>query len=234
MTSPGASPPPELRPWRPVDAAKALGWWVLAATVAYAVVLPGDVTTSELFGVVVPVQSLGAIGAIAWMARTREPWREALAARIEVADWIGVLMGAGLQIGMAIILVTVVERVFGGSVPEQDVVDAASVAVGATSKLLVALSLVVVGPIAEELVFRGVLLRGLLRSHSRRVAVWGSATGFAALHLLDPNAWLIAPLLLVLGVVMGNQVVRTGRLGRSVAIHAGFNLVTVVALFTVS
>jgi hypothetical protein len=27
-------------------------------------------------------------------------------------------------------------------------------------------------------------------------------------------------------------VVRTGRLGRSVAIHAGFNLVTVLALFT--
>jgi membrane protease YdiL (CAAX protease family) len=190
------------------------------------------VTTGELFGIVLPVQSFGAIGAVAWMARTRQPWREALAARIEWVDWVGVLIGAALQIGLALVLVTIVQEVFRGSVPDQEVVDAAAVAVGTLDKTLVAVSLIVIGPVSEELLFRGVLLRGLLARHGRRFAVWASAGAFAALHLLDPGAWLVAPLLTVLGVVMGNEVVRTGRLGRSVAIHAGFNLVTVLALFT--
>ncbi|OFW66133.1 MAG: hypothetical protein A2Z12_02550 [Actinobacteria bacterium RBG_16_68_21] len=234
MTSPGDSPSADRRQWRPVDALKALGWWFLAGTLAYAVVLPNEVSTGELFGFVVPVQSLGAIAGVAWMARTRSPWRDALALRVAWADWVGLLMGAALQIGLAYVLVVIVEGVFHGSLPNQEVVDAASVTVGSFDKVLVATSLIVIGPAAEELVFRGVLLRALLVRHGPRVAVWVSAIAFAAIHLLDPNAWVVAPLLAVLGLVMGNQVVRTGRLGRSVAIHAGFNLVTVVALFTVS
>lgn len=232
MTSPSASPQADRLPWRSSDTLRALGWWFLAGTAAYVAVLPGDVTTGELFGIVLPVQSFGAIGAVAWMARTRQPWREALAARIEWVDWVGVLIGAALQIGLALVLVTIVQEVFRGSVPDQEVVDAAAVAVGTLDKTLVAVSLIVIGPVSEELLFRGVLLRGLLARHGRRFAVWASAGAFAALHLLDPGAWLVAPLLTVLGVVMGNEVVRTGRLGRSVAIHAGFNLVTVLALFT--
>jgi membrane protease YdiL (CAAX protease family) len=234
VTSPSGSPPPDVgrRPWRPVDALKALGWWFMAGTLAYAIVLPGGVTTGELFGIVLPIQSAGAVGAVAWMTRTRSPWKEALAVRIAWGDAIGLLIGAALQIGLALVLVVFVEKVLGGSAPEQEVVDAAAVAAGPLDKTLVAASLIVIGPVAEELVFRGVLLRSLLERFGRTSAVWISATGFAALHLLDPNAWLVAPLLLVLGAVAGSQVISTGRLGRSVAIHAGFNLVTVVALFT--
>lgn len=232
MSLPSESP--DRRPWRPADAARALVWWFVTGLVAYGAASPGAVTTTELFGLVVPAQSLGAIGSVAWMARTRRPWREALAARISWADWVGVLIGVALQVAMGIVLVVIVEGWLGGSLPQQEVVGAADEAIALRDKVLVAVSLIVVGPIAEEVLFRGVLLRSLLASHGATGAVWISAAGFAALHLLDPNAWLVAPLLLVLGVVMGRQVVRTGRLGRSVAIHAGFNLVTVLALFTVT
>jgi len=230
----GDSPSADRRQWRPVDTLKALGWWFLAGILAYAVVLPGEVSTAELFGLVVPLQSVGAIASVVWMARTRQPWREALAVRIAWADWVGLLIGGALQIGLAYLLVVIVESVFHGSLPNQEVVDAASVAVGSVDKVLVAVSLIVIGPVAEELLFRGVLLRALLVGHSARFAVMVSAIAFAALHLLDPAAWAVAPLLAILGVVMGSEVVRTGRLGRSITIHAGFNLVTVVALLTVS
>jgi len=234
VTSQLASPPPERGPWRPRDAAAVLGWWFVAGVVGYALVDAGGVSATELFGVVVPVQSLGAVGAVALLAKRRENWREALAVRIARSDWIGLLMGAGLQISMGIVLVVVVEQMLGRSLPEQEVVAAAGDALSALDRVLAVASLVFLGPLAEELVFRGVLLRSLLRGHGTSAAVWISAAAFAALHLLDPSAWLVTPLLLVLGVVLGYQTVTTGRLGRAVAMHAGFNLVTVVALFTVT
>jgi membrane protease YdiL (CAAX protease family) len=76
-----------------------------------------------------------------------------------------------------------------------------------------------------------VLLGALRRHRSDASSILISSAAFAALHLLDPNAILAVPFLFVVGVVMGRAVVRTGRLGRAIAIHSGFNLVSVVALF---
>jgi membrane protease YdiL (CAAX protease family) len=53
---------------------------------------------------------------------------------------------------------------------------------------------------------------------------------FAAAHALDRAAWLMLPTLFVLGVVLGYEVLRTGRLGRAFAIHAGFNLLALLGL----
>ena len=116
--------------------------------------------------------------------------------------------------------------------PAQDVVVSAAGAIGALDRVFVALGLIVLGPIAEEVVFRGVLLRAFERTGSRRRAVALSSGCFAGLHLIDPNALVAVPMLFVLGLVLGTQVIRTGRLGRAVAIHAGFNAVTVVVLFS--
>ena len=61
-------------------------------------------------------------------------------------------------------------------------------------------------------------------------AVVGSAGAFALIHLLDPNLLLAMPVFFVLGWVLARATIRTGRLGRAMTIHAGFNLVTVVAV----
>ena len=66
---------------------------------------------------------------------------------------------------------------------------------------------------------------------SDRWALVVSAVAFAAFHLLDPNAFLAVPPLFVLGLVMGRQVIQTGRVTRAVFTHMGFNLVSVIALF---
>lgn len=98
---------------------------------------------------------------------------------------------------------------------------------------LLCVGIVVVAPVVEELLFRGALLRALQRRYSAPVAVFVSALVFAGAHLLgDPGSYYVVPGLLLLGLVSGSEAVRTGNLGRSICLHAGFNLLSVVYLVT--
>jgi hypothetical protein len=86
---------------------------------------------------------------------------------------------------------------------------------------------VVVGaPVVEELFFRGLLLRSLQRRFGGGWAIAGSAVLFGVAHFETYQL----PALVALGVVLGIMAVRTGRLGLSIFTHAGFNLVTMIAL----
>jgi uncharacterized protein len=81
----------------------------------------------------------------------------------------------------------------------------------ATSDLV---TLIVLAPICEELFFRGILLRGLRESYPAWIAVAGSALIFMGGH-----GWLaIGPL--VLGIVNGIVVLRTGSLLPGIVFHA--------------
>jgi membrane protease YdiL (CAAX protease family) len=91
--------------------------------------------------------------------------------------------------------------------------------------------IVIVGPFFEELVFRGVLLGWMQERLGAVAAIWVSALAFAAFHLVDPSIGTVValPALAAVGVVSGVLAVRTGDLSRSILLHAGFNLVTVLA-----
>ena len=85
-------------------------------------------------------------------------------------------------------------------------------------------------PVVEELLFRGLLLRALLRRTTPVTAVLISSVVFAVVHLLDPStAALMAPLLL-LAVISGIRAVRTGDLSQSILLHVGFNLLSAILL----
>jgi membrane protease YdiL (CAAX protease family) len=92
--------------------------------------------------------------------------------------------------------------------------------------LLLALVLVVGAPIIEELFFRGLVLRALLRRMGRYWALGGSALVFGLSHFQA----LQLPALLVVGVVFGVLALRTGRLGPSIWAHGAFNAVLVAIL----
>ncbi|MEE9298275.1 MAG: CPBP family intramembrane glutamic endopeptidase [Acidimicrobiia bacterium] len=230
MTSPLTSPA-DRSEWRPRDAVIAI-LAGLAASLAMLAALGPHAAAGELFAFVVPAQALGTVGAVTLLARRRKDWRKAFAARIEPGDAVGLLIGAGLQIGLAAIAYLLIVEVFDVVLPTQEVVAAAAEAIDGGERALVVMALVILAPVSEELVFRGILLGALRRTRGDRTAVIVSAVTFSLLHLLDPNALLAAPFLFVVGIVAGRQVIATGRLGRAVAIHAGFNLITVLALLT--
>ena len=90
----------------------------------------------------------------------------------------------------------------------------------ATGNLLQTLFvLVLVAPLTEELLFRGVILQGFLARYSAPKAVFWSAFLFAAFHL---NPWQFA-IAFVLGILFGWLVVQTGSLVPVLIGHAVAN-----------
>ena len=98
----------------------------------------------------------------------------------------------------------------------------------------IALTLVVasIGPLVEELLFRGVLLSAL-RRHLRAVpAALASAALFALVHLPDLHwQWYALPNLALLGVALAWLRLRSGSLWPSVIAHGCNNLLAMLAMF---
>ncbi len=146
---------------------------------------------------------------------------------VHPADWPWLAAGVLLQV-VALGMVQVIQAV-AGSEPKQEVVTAIQHS-GTAARILGAVAVVFFAPVAEELLFRGLLLRGLLRRYGAATAVLLGGFTFALVHLLDPSAApLLAPLALV-GVLSGILAVRTGDLSRSILLHAGFNLLSAVLI----
>ena len=106
--------------------------------------------------------------------------------------------------------------------PARDLLDGA----GGAGLFVLGVSVVVVAPVVEELFFRGLLLRSMQLRWGTTVAVAGSTVFFGATHFQP----LQLPALAAAGAVFAVAAVRTGRLGTAIAVHAGFNATTFVAI----
>lgn len=91
---------------------------------------------------------------------------------------------------------------------------------------VLAVMIVLVTPVVEELFFRGLLQGALLRRFSPPAAIALSSLGFGLAHV--QGLQLLG--LVAFGLVLGYIAWRTGRLGLCIVTHAAFNLVTVLAL----
>jgi membrane protease YdiL (CAAX protease family) len=83
-----------------------------------------------------------------------------------------------------------------------------------------AIALVVIAPIAEEMLFRGLIFREFARRYSMRHAIFGSATLFALFHL---NPWQ-AVVAFPIGVIAAWLVLKTGSIIPGIVLHAALNL----------
>ncbi len=90
--------------------------------------------------------------------------------------------------------------------------------------------IVVVAPVTEELLFRGIVLRSALRRMDVVGAVIVSGLAFGALHLIDPDTLPSLPALVAFGMFSAAVAIRTGRLVPSMGLHIGFNLLGAIAL----
>ncbi|MFN8532928.1 MAG: type II CAAX endopeptidase family protein [Dehalococcoidia bacterium] len=92
------------------------------------------------------------------------------------------------------------------------------------------LSASVVAPIAEETFFRGLVLQGLNGRLGQVAAVLVSSALFALSHLVPQ----VLPPIFLLGVFLALLRIWSGSLWPSIALHAAFNTVSLVAVFAAS
>ncbi len=150
--------------------------------------------------------------------------------RLDLRSLWWVAVGVGVAI-VGNLLVLPLTDLAGLDDSAQDVVnkfEAASTGV----KALLFPGVVLLAPIAEELLFRGALLRSLQRHWSPAMAVFVSALVFAVIHLVDPDTYYYLPAFLLLGLVSGWRAVVSGDLRQSIYLHAGFNLVASLLIVT--
>ena len=240
-------------PWTFVDVFVGLGGVLLAGTVLSAVIrlTGGQLGPATLLVAALPVW-IGLLGTAVWACRRHGTGNLVtdLALRFRWADlWIGLAGGFGLRFAIGIWTVLVTRLT--GQLPEgnlQDVLGENGIGRGAWL-VLNALAIGLVGPVIEEIFFRGVGLRGALagllrRSADRprladprqraRIAIVATAAVFALLHVSEVgdlvSALALLPGLFVAGLVLGWLTIRFGRLGPAVLTHVVFNAVAVAAL----
>lgn len=115
--------------------------------------------------------------------------------------------------------------------PVQETFEAA--AADATALPYLVIGAVLLAPIAEELVFRGVLYPALARRVPRGAAMWLSAAVFAVVHGAGADALgnvLLMLIILPFGVLLAWGYERTGTLLVPVAAHVVFNAISVSQL----
>ena len=102
-------------------------------------------------------------------------------------------------------------------------------------RIPLALLVVTLGPLVEELLFRGVLLSAAMRHMTPGVAAFMTAALFACVHLPDLGfLWYALPNLLLLGLVLAWLRLKSGSLWPAVLAHAVNNALAVVSWFVVT
>ena len=139
-----------------------------------------------------------------------------------------VFLGIALQF-IGLLLTSVISALNGDTSKRQEVANNLSSSNGLTMALLFILIVLFV-PIAEELCFRGIFLRGLLRRVPPTVAVLISGIVFASIHLSDANAIYGYTSLLLVGIISGALTLYRGKIDASIALHVGFNLTAAIFL----
>ncbi len=169
------------------------------------------------------------VGFLAGLAavKGRRSLRTDFGLTLRLSDW--PWLAAGVLVGLIANGSVLIIEAVAGSKQQQDVASAIQHSPTA-ARLLGALAVVIAAPLGEELLFRGLLLRGLLRRFGAVTAVAGSAGLFALVHLLDPSAAPFLAPLAFLGMISGIRAVRSGELSQSILLHAGFNLLSAIAL----
>lgn len=178
-------------------------------------------------------QTGGALLVLGYLTATRGTgsWAADFGLRVRLRDWWGIPAGAMLQIGAAIAVAPLIRLMFPDGPPTQSVIDITAQTEGTIGTIVILITLVVLAPLGEELLFRGMLLSRLVRSMAVWVAVVAQAVIFGTFHVLgDPTAIAAVPGLILVAGVIGYAAIRTGDLSLPIFLHAGVNLTAALLL----
>ena len=164
----------------------------------------------------------GAVGYA--VARSGRPWREALALRPLDSAMLGplflVLIGS---ITVFSELYLIIQRV--APVPEafERMLRDLMQITGTADLVATVVIAVLVAPVLEEALFRGVLLQGLARRRGPAAATIWTAVFFSLYHFYNP--WQVIPTFF-LGLVLAWVVLATRTLISGILVHAAFNTIS--------
>jgi membrane protease YdiL (CAAX protease family) len=210
--------------------------WMTISSGALPDVVAG-VPARIVFWVVLPAQILGQLLALAWISHRHGTGKFStdFGLALRTRDSWFLIVGGVLLLGLGLALKPLADAL-GVNQNPQDIVQAVAEISDPASRVVVFLGVVVLSPLVEELWFRGLLLRTLRqREFTPTASVLIQGMVFALFHLLDggalAGALVVIPELFVVGSFLGYLAVRSGKLSQSFFTHAGFNLVTTLALF---
>ena len=83
---------------------------------------------------------------------------------------------------------------------------------------------VLLGPILEEIIFRGVILRGLLTKYSPKYAIVFSAIIFGLIHGKPLQIWGA----FIIGLILGYVYYKTKSIGTTILLHSFVNLIVLI------
>lgn len=98
---------------------------------------------------------------------------------------------------------------------------------GGAGFVLAVVTVVILGPVAEEMAFRGVILRAAGDRWGKRAAILGTAALFATYHV---TAWTVPPLF-ILGIALGWLAWERRSIVSAIALHAMYNGLVVAAAY---
>jgi uncharacterized protein len=173
-----------------------------------------------------------------WLASrlqgTRHLWRD-LGVRFRWIDLVGIAIGVMAQLVIILLYVPFQHDIHDFNGPSQKLTGGAH---GVGIAVIVLVTVVAV-PFMEELFFRGLLFRALVRlfAPSGVGAQRGRVVGVVLAILVDGILfglahadWVQLAGLALFGVILATVSYRTGRLGMNMVSHATFNLVAVVSI----
>ena len=219
--------------WRPRDFLIAIAGGLVGVIVVGLPVLATGGDTEDLIVLGSIGQFSGHVAAVWWLARTRGG-AASLGFQVEPWDGIYLFVGVGLQVALPLLMAPLA-ALLGDGQTGQEVADQIRLLGGTVARVVMAGVVTILAPVAEELMFRGILLKSLSGGGSRRASLITAAC-FSGFHLLGltgdllTGVILLFPIFVVVGLVLARVTIRRGRLGPAIFIHSGFNLLAVVVL----
>jgi uncharacterized protein len=157
-----------------------------------------------------------------------------LGLRFRLIDLVGIGIGIGGQILVALMYAPFQHDIHDFNGPSQKLTGSAH----GGGFVIIAIATVVFAPAMEELFFRGLLLKALVRLMTPLRAAGGArAAGVVLAVIIDGllfglahAEWIQLAGLAVFGMILAAVSYRTGRLGMNIVAHGTFNLVAIVAI----
>ncbi len=187
-------------------------------------------TTPRIVAAILSVQGAALIWIHRFIREHQITWAEAFGLK---NNWTRALL---LGATVAVVIVPTTQGIMSGTVwilkhfriqPEEQVaVQVVRTAETPLDQIILALATIIIAPVAEEMLFRGILYPAIKRAGFPRMALWGSAAAFAAIHF---DAVRFLPLM-VLALALIWVYEQTNNLLACITTHSLFNATTFVLL----